>query len=318
MKRFRKLPHDIKIRVRLVGLLAVVLLLSLGFTGRALANHRLIQENTDTAASPQKIKAVQKQVKNRLQRYADQITADKTASVYFYNLTPTHPTKGWSHQLYQPGKLAVSSNAHAPVVAASTYKLYMAGFLFSQAKAGNFVWNSTNENGFRHMIVNSENDFAESELDQFGLAPINSLVQQLGGYTPTFIEGQSATTTATSLGLTLRALANKQSPFQNTHNQQWLLKLMGQQIYRKGIPAGATAAQTGSKVADKVGFFADENNDAGIVTLPNGQRYILVVMTHGHQQSGLSGFPRIATITKQIQEIVYGSKTTNQVAPRAR
>jgi hypothetical protein len=40
--------------------------------------------------------------------------------------------------------------------------------------------------------------------------------------------------------------------------------------------------------------------------LPNGEQYILVVLTNGHKQSGFSGFKRIAEITKNVQKIVYG------------
>lgn len=82
---------------------------------------------------------------------------------------------------------------------------------------------------------------------------------------------------------------------------------MGQQNYRTGIPTGAAEAKSGTTVQDKVGFLDDTNNDAAIVTLPNGQRYILVIMTNGHNQSNLSGFPRIAEIAKNVQNIVYGS-----------
>ena len=68
-------------------------------------------------------------------------------------------------------------------------------------------------------------------------------------------------------------------------------------------------------MANKVGWYADTNNDAGLVTLPNGQRYILVIMTHGHMQSGFSGFPRIAKITTHIQKMVYGKSATAKLAP---
>ena len=81
---------------------------------------------------------------------------------------------------------------------------------------------------------------------------------------------------------------------------------MGKQIYRTGIPAGVAAADKGTTVSDKVGFLDDTNNYAAIVTMPNGQKYILVIMTHGHNQSGFSGFPKIAKIAKKVQQIVYG------------
>lgn len=88
---------------------------------------------------------------------------------------------------------------------------------------------------------------------------------------------------------------------------------MGEQVYRTGIPTGVAAANKGTTVQDKVGFLNDTNNDAAIVTMPNGQRYILVIMTHGHGQSGFSGFPKIAKIAKKVQTIVYGANAGTKV-----
>jgi len=155
------------------------------------------------------------------------------------------------------------------------------------------------------MIVNSDNDFPESILDTYGLAGINEFLSSEGLYTPTFIMNEEAMTTATSLQKMLVKLARADAPFNNAHNRQWLLSLMKQQVYRDGIPAGAAAATKGTLVADKVGWLADTNNDAGIVTLPNGQRYVLVIMTHGHGQTSFTGFPRMAKITKHVQKLVY-------------
>jgi len=88
---------------------------------------------------------------------------------------------------------------------------------------------------------------------------------------------------------------------------------MGKQIYRTGIPTGVAQANSGTTVQDKVGFLDDTNNDAAIVTLPNGQKYVLVIMTNGHNQSGLSGFSRIAEIAKNVQKIVYGKNAGEKI-----
>jgi len=70
----------------------------------------------------------------------------------------------------------------------------------------------------------------------------------------------------------------------------------------------AQPAKAGTKVADKVGFLGDTNNDAGIVTLPDGEQYILVVTTHGAQPGGETGFKHIAQITQHVQGMVYNPK----------
>ncbi len=91
--------------------------------------------------------------------------------------------------------------------------------------------------------------------------------------------------------------------FSNSSLQQWLLSDMSKQVYRDGIPA---AAGSGATVQDKVGFLDDVNNDAAIVTLPDGERFILVIMTHGHNQATLD-FSRINTIAKQVIKLAYGA-----------
>lgn len=259
----------------------------------------------------QAIQKKQKIIKANLTNYLNSVTKDGTASVSFYNLGAadgsTSAADGTDAKLYHKGSLEVESNAHTARTAASTYKLYLAAFLMNQKLNGNFSWTSENKEGFTKMIVNSENDFAEDQINIYGPDTLSEFGKNQGWYQSVFVEGQAAQTTSYSLQLLLTDLANGTGAFQNKSDQAKILKMMGKQVYRTGIPTGANAADSGTTVQDKVGFLDDVNNDAGIVTLPNGQRYILVVMTDGHNQSGLSGFSRIAEITKNVQKIVYGS-----------
>ncbi|WP_281164560.1 serine hydrolase [Liquorilactobacillus sicerae] len=266
--------------------------------------------NENSKSNQQTIKTKQTKIKQKLQKYLDTVTADKTASVSFYNLSPVSGSKAAKSSnaaVYQEGKLAVSANAHTAEVAASTFKLFITAFLMKEKQAGNFSWTTANQSGFENMIVYSQNDYADEQLSNYGLSTINSFIANQGWYSPVFVEGQDAETTATSLIYLLKQLAEGTGVFSNSSDRNYILGLMKKQVYRKGIPTGAAEAMKGTTVQDKVGFLDDTNNDAGIVTLPNGQRYLLVVMTHGHNQSGFSGFPRIAKITKHIQEIVYGN-----------
>lgn len=240
------------------------------------------------------------------------MTKDGTASVSFYNLG-SDDTNGKNAKLYEKGSLQVESNAYAVQTAASTYKLYLAAYLMQQKQNGDFSWTADNVDGFSRMIVNSDNDYSEEQIDNYGASAISSFVKKQGWYDSVFIEGQAAQTTSYSLQLLLEDLESGQGAFSNASDQAKILKLMSKQIYRSGIPSGANAADSGSTVQDKVGFLDDTNNDAGIVTLPNGQKYILVVMTNGHNQSGLSGFSRIAEITKNVQKIVYGADAGTKI-----
>lgn len=260
-------------------------------------------------ATSRQITQQQRHVKHRLHSYFKEITADKTTSVSFYNLGPvagsTAAKSTMARRFYKSGALATSANAHTPEISASTYKLYIAAYLFHQHAAGLYTWTPTAEEGFQRMIVNSANDFAEDTIDTYGPVNLDNYLVSQHYYSPTFVSGQAAITTAYSLTLVLKDLAQQQGPFHHAKDQQKLLSLMKQQVYRTGIPTGAAAANKGTVVADKVGFLADTNNDAAIVTLPNGERYILVIMTHGRGQTGFSGFPRMAKITTHVQKLVY-------------
>ncbi|WP_143461334.1 serine hydrolase [Levilactobacillus enshiensis] len=302
-----------KYRTYLLGL--VILVVGIASIVGVQAHQKNAAENATTSLAeakgptPHEITVQQKRLKHKLNRYLKSVTSDGTASVSFYNLGPTAGSSAaksqTTRQFYKQGKLATSANAHTPMVSASTYKLFIAAYLFHQNHLGYYDWTLTEKEGFQRMIVNSENDFAEGVLDTYGLTTLDDFIASEGWYTPTFVANQASVTTAYSLTLLLKKLARQQAPFNHLHDQQWLLSLMRKQIYRTGIPAGAATAKKGTVAADKVGFLGDTNNDAAIVTLPNGQRYVLVIMTHGHGQSGFSGFPRMAEITTHIQKMMY-------------
>ncbi|WP_412989647.1 serine hydrolase [Pediococcus siamensis] len=264
---------------------------------------------TEDVSKRTSVLAKQKAIKARLTAYLDTVTKDGTVNVSFYNLGAKANSKAAKQKqaaIYQAGSLATEANAHTPQVAASTFKLFISAYLMQQKLNGNFTWTTTNENGFYQMIVNSDNTYADAELESYGMSRVNSFIQKQGWYSPVFTETKVAQTTSHSLMRLLKQLATGTGVFQKQSDRAKILGFMRKQIYRSGIPTGARQAQKGSTVADKVGFLNDVNNDAGIVTLPNGEQYILVIMTHGHQQSGFSGFPKIAKITKRVQTIVYG------------
>lgn len=258
-------------------------------------------------------KKKQKIIKTNLTNYLKSVTKDGTASVSFYNLGGNSSANKIDTRLYQKGSLEVQSNASDVRTAASTYKLYLAAYLMNQKSNGNFSWTSDNMDGFSKMIINSENDFSEGQIDKYGATKLSNFAKKQGWYPEVFQEGQAAHTTSHSLQLLLEDLEAGTGAFQNSDDQAKILSMMGNQIYRSGIPTGANEADNGATVQDKVGFLDDTNNDAGIVTLPNGQKYILVVMTNGHKQSGLSGFSRIAEITKNVQKIVYGADAGTRI-----
>lgn len=291
--------------------------LVLGAIITALGISTLAVKAQATTPTNQQVVTQQRNVKSKLQTYLDRVTKDGTASVAFYNLgakTSTSAGKAASRQFYTPGKLAVySKNAHKAVTSASTYKLFVAANIYARIDGKTLSRSITKTSGFQQMILHSRNEFAEHYLATHGYGRVNAFVAKRGWYKHPFGAHREARTTPATLASLLRKLDQKQYPFRNTTSRNQLLSLMRRQVYRSGIPKGASAAKKGTKVADKVGWIWSYNNDAGIVTLPNGQRYVLVVMTHGHGQHGFSGFPRIANITKNVQTIVYGQSTSAKV-----
>ncbi|NLR08980.1 MULTISPECIES: serine hydrolase [Lactobacillaceae] len=307
ISRLIKLFRD---RRFLTSLLIFFILFASLLTVQAHRN-RASTDKADSArqVTTQQITHQQRHVKHQLHSYLKKVTADGTTSVSFYNLGPVAGSpaakSATARKFYKSGALATSANAHTPEISASTYKLYVAAYLFHLHATGQYTWTPTDEDGFQRMIVNSANDFAEDTIDTYGPVNLDDYLASQHYYSPTFVSGQAAVTTAYSLTLVLKDLAQQKGPFSHAADRQKLLSFMKQQVYRTGIPTGAAAAQKGTVVADKVGFLADTNNDAAIVTLPNGERYILVIMTHGHEQTGFSGFPRMAKITTHVQKLVY-------------
>lgn len=286
---------------------AVVLFLSVSF----------VSTSVHAAPAKEEVSSQQKAVKQQLQKYINSVTKDGTVSVSFYNLGAKSSTPAGASStasFYKAGQLAVESpNAHKAYTSASTYKMFIVTNILSRINSGTLSKSVLKSTGFKEMILHSQNGFAESYLSSYGLSNMNRFVKKQGWYSHPFVAGRAARTTSATLVSVMRKLDQGRSPFNNASNRSQVLSLMSRQVYRSGIPAGANQATKGSKTADKVGWLWSYNNDAGIVTLPNGQRYAIAIMTHGHGQSGFSGFPKIARITKNIQTIVYGKTTTNKV-----
>lgn len=275
-------------------------------TGKAAA--KAPTKTAAQAAAPRlsaaQIAAKTSQLKKQLALYLKQVTQNGHVAVSFYNLAPvagSAAAKASDAAVYQPGNLATAVNGNQRMVAASTFKLFITAWLFHEVETGAKTWTATDENGFQRMIVNSENDYAETVLAQSGAATLNSYFATLGtGYV--FRPGTAASTTASDLMTMLKAIAQGTGPFADAALRQKLLTAMGKQIYRTGIPAAASTVAAGSVVQDKVGWLGSTDNDAGIVTTPAGDRYLLVIMT---DNGSYQDFSQIAEIAKQVQTIVY-------------
>lgn len=187
-------------------------------------------------------------------------------------------------------------NGSRVFVTASTYKLFVAYGVLKRVDAGTWKWSDKNINGGRNlstcfddMIVKSDNECAKAMLLKIGLKTLTNEIQALGLRSSTFLHSNIESTPG-DLRSYLIMLQNGTLPISSSSRTR-LLDAMKRQVYRQGIPAGASGT-----VADKVGFLWALLHDAAIVYSPKGT-YVLVIMTDG------SSWANIADLTRKIESL---------------
>ena len=299
--------HHLKPRYRrrllLIGGLVVLLIIG-GLGARAYSRH---QHRAMIPALGSKIKPLShselRERKQMLSEYYQSLGATGKVQVGYYSLDPKPGSEasGRRQAFDHRGGWQIEAGADTKVLAASTYKLYIAAYVFHRLEAKQLPWTLTDKSNFDAMIVNSDNGYSQTILTRYGKDTVDKYLKRLG-IKPVFA-GDAAETTVADLVKLLKMLDAGEGPFANQKLRARLLKDMNEQVYRAGIPAGIKSVDKHAKVADKVGFLSQTNNDAGIVTTKDGHRYILVIMTTGHEQLD---FSQIKTIAARTQRIVYG------------
>ncbi|HEY0965231.1 MAG TPA: serine hydrolase [Candidatus Saccharimonadales bacterium] len=190
-----------------------------------------------------------------------------------------------------------SARAEDSIPSASTYKLYVAKWLFDQMDKGKVSWNdpmldTTVSGCFDRMTIASTNPCALEWLRQAGRENMNRYVYGLGfSHGTSFTQPDATHTTANDL-LRFMTMLNDGSIASGTHRDR-LLHSLSVHPYRYGIPTGSKG-----RVWDKVGFLWDYVHDAAIVKHPKGT-YVMIVMTKGQS------YARIAEITREVEKIMY-------------
>ncbi len=298
--------HRLKKRYRrgLLAVLGIVLILIVG----GVYVHAYVRQTTQAPVKPRTnqiqslTKAELTKRQHELGTYYDQLAATGKVQVSYVSLAPEPGSKAakapqaFDHR----NRWTISAGATTKVQSASTYKLYIAAYVFHRLEAGKLPWTLTDRANFDAMIVNSDNGYAQTILTRHGNDTVDAYIKTLG-IQPVFA-GDAAETTAADLVKILKLLDAGKGPFADAKLRARLLKDMGKQVYRNGIPAGVASVDKHATVQDKVGFLTQTNNDAGIVTTKDGHRYILVIMTTGHEQLD---FSQIKTIAARTQQIVY-------------
>lgn len=200
----------------------------------------------------------------------------------------------------QTGAPVASVNASSPMVAASTYKLYVAYSMILAVEGGAASWDDPLLPGqslqecMEVMITESDNDCPEAWLLLEDPGTLQQEVDALG-LVATRIEWSNMETTAVDLARFLYFLSEEE--IVSDTNRDMLLGYMAEQEFRDGIPAGVGP---GVEVAGKVGFLEELLHDAAIIDDP-ADPLILVILTAGASWE----------VIASLAELVYLDFTTN-------
>lgn len=192
---------------------------------------------------------------------------------------------------------AAGADDHDSVVSGSTYKLYVALYLFKEMDAGRISWDTpildtTTDMCFNRMTIASTNPCAEEWLRQFGRTNVNEYVYSQGFSAATTFTNPEATHTSAD-DLTKYMIGLERGTLISGVHRDRLLYSLSHHPYRYGIPTGSAG-----QVWDKVGFVFDYVNDTAIVHHPKGT-YVMTIMTEGQS------YGAIANMTREIEKIMY-------------
>ena len=94
--------------------------------------------------------------------------------------------------------------------------------------------------------------------------------------TKAYEAGLNNTTTARDLGVIFSAIAEGRAASPQACRE--MIAILERQEFNEGIPAGVPSDV---RVGHKTGWITGIRHDGGILTLPDGRRYVLVVLTRG-------------------------------------
>lgn len=158
----------------------------------------------------------------------------------------------------------------------------------------------------QRMIVRSSNLATNIVIEFVGAERVMELMRGIGANDiqvlrgveddKAYEAGRNNTTTAYDLLLIFRALAERRviSPAAS----EAMIDILVEQEFNDGIPAGLPKD---ARVAHKTGTITRIAHDAGLVMLPDGTRYVLVVLTRGFEKD-TDADPVIAAISAAVYE----------------
>lgn len=157
----------------------------------------------------------------------------------------------------------------------------------------------------RAMIVRSSNLATNLLIERVTAARVQELMEAIGASgmrvlrgvedRRAFERGLNNTTTARALLVIFRHLA--EGRILSRESCEEMVRILLDQEFNDGIPAGLPA---GVRVAHKTGAISRIAHDAGIVYLPVGPPYVLVVLTRGVAEE-----PRANRLIAEISRLLY-------------
>ncbi|MCI1986664.1 MAG: serine hydrolase [Lactobacillus sp.] len=241
-------------------------------------------------------------IRARLHHYLRQVTTTTDTSVTFYNLTPVPGSTAAKRTdpLNVAGSVATVAQGSQARLAGASAHLALAAYLSHLQATGEKIWTASDSAGMHMMLANNGPYYANTILTRYGKGTVNHYLKKLD-LTPAFSDVTEDHTTTNDLANLLRKLADHQAPFAHQRMQQRVLQDLAAQVERRGIPAGVTQLLPKAKIQNVTGQLGNSTSDAATVTLPDGQRFVLAIMT----TTPAADFTQIQAIAKEVTHLAY-------------
>lgn len=194
------------------------------------------------------------------------------------------------------GRISANINPNRLFPSVGIYRIYIASMIYGRLSSGSTKAGDIMQNGqtvdacLSKMIRESDESCTNALGNIIGWGSADQMLVNQGFESTTLVQGASLTTANDASDWLLKLISGNITMFSQANS---LTNLMGQQIFRQGMPAGSA----GYRVADKAGAFGRNTNDVGIVYHP-GSTYVLSVMSEG------SSLNKIADLTREINKVM--------------
>jgi beta-lactamase class A len=169
---------------------------------------------------------------------------------------------------------------------------------------------STMYNLLYQMIISSSNLATNIVIDKLGATNVTATIRSLGANDikvlrgveddKAYEKGLNNVVSAYDLALLFEKMAN--GKIVNQEASQAMIKILLDQKFKDIIPAKLPA---GVKVAHKTGFITGIHHDSGIVFLPDGKKYTLVLLSK-NLTDDKAGIETMANVSEMIYKYVSG------------